>query len=141
MIALAWRNLRHRPGGFVATFLTAWLGSALLMAFGSLVDTAGGSDSDSLTTTAYVGGGWCLVIVAFAVTSTLSLAVRRRAEQMTLLHRLGATRPQLRRMIVGEAVVIALVSSAVAVPVGLALGRLLLHLMRDAGQVAASVPG
>ena len=40
MIAVALRNLRHRPGGFVATFLSAFLGATLLMAFASLIDTA-----------------------------------------------------------------------------------------------------
>ena len=142
MIAVALRNLRHRPGGFVATFLSAFLGAALIMAFASLLDTAAGADAasnESLTTTASVGGGWCLIIVAFAVTSTLSLAVRQRADQVALLRRVGATGPQLRRMMVGEAVVVALLASAVAVPVGLGLGRVLLDLMRNTGQVAESV--
>jgi putative ABC transport system permease protein len=142
MIAVALRNLRHRPGAFVATFLSAFLGATLLMAFASLLDTAAGADdasAESLSTTASVAGGWCLVIVVFAVTSTLSLAVTRRAEQTALLRRVGATGPQLRRMIVGEAAAIALLASAVAVPVGLVLGRLLLALLQDTGQVAAGV--
>jgi putative ABC transport system permease protein len=142
MIAVALRNLRHRPGGFVATFLSAALGAALLMAFASLLDTAAAADAtsaDSLSTTASVGGGWCLIIVAFAVTSTLSLAVRQRADQILLLHRVGATRRQLRRMIVGEAAVVAVVASAVAVPTGFVLGRVLLGLLRDTGQAATSV--
>ncbi|MET0496476.1 MAG: ABC transporter permease [Actinoplanes sp.] len=143
MIAVALRNLRHRPGGFVATFLSAFLGAALLMAFASLLDTAAATgdtaSGESLGTTAGVGGGWCLIIVAFAVTSTLSLAVRRRAEQVTLLRRIGATGPQLRRMIVGEAAAVALLASAVAVPAGLALGRVLLTLMQNTGQVAEPV--
>ncbi|MFC7534864.1 FtsX-like permease family protein [Actinoplanes sp. GCM10030250] len=142
MIAVALRNLRHRPGGFVATFLSSFLGAALLMGFASLIDTAAGADAagrESLTTTASVGGGWCLVIVAFAVTSTLSLAVRRRADQVALLRRIGATGPQLRRMIVGEAAAVALLASALAVPAGLLLGRVLLGLLQDTGQVAESV--
>jgi putative ABC transport system permease protein len=144
MIAVALRNLWHRPGGFVATFLSAFLGATLLMTFASMLDTAAGpgvdaASSESLSTTAGVAGGWCLVIVVFAVTSTLSLAVRQRAEQTALLRRVGATGPQLRRMIVGEAAAVALVASAVAVPFGLVLGRLLLTLMRDTGQVAAGV--
>jgi len=105
MIAVALRNLRHRPGGFVATFLSAFLGAALIMAFASLLDTASGADAasnESLVTTAGVGGGWCLVIVAFAVTSTLTLAVRQREQQFALLRSVGATGPQLRRMIVGD---------------------------------------
>ena len=142
MIAVALRNLRHRPGGFAATFLSAFLGATLLMAFGALFDTAAGADAgsgESLTTTASVGGGWCLVIVAFAVTSTLSLAVRQRADQVALLRRIGATGPQLRRMIVGEAALVAMVASAAAVPAGLALGRVLVGLLRNTGQVAETV--
>lgn len=142
MIGVALRGLRHRPGDFIATFLSAFLGALLLMTFASLLDTSAGADAasaESLSTTAAVAGGWCLVIVIFAVTSTLSLAVRRRAEQTALLRRLGATGPQLRRMIVGEAAAVALVAAAVAVPVALFLGRLLLTLMQDTGQVAAGV--
>ncbi len=142
MIAVALRSLRHRPGGFVATFLSALLGAILLMTFAAMVDTAADADAasaESLTTTAAVAGGWCLIIVIFAVASTLSLAVRRRGEQTALLRRLGATGPQLRRMIVGEAVAVALAASALAVPVALGLGRLLLSLMQDTGQVAADV--
>ncbi|MBM2614646.1 ABC transporter permease [Actinoplanes sp. LDG1-06] len=143
MIAVALRNLRHRPGGFVATFLSAFLGAALIMAFASLIDTASGvsaaDGNESLVTTASVGGGWCLVIVAFAVTSTLTLAVRQRSEQIALLRRAGATGPQLRRMVVGEAVTVAVVASAVAVPVGWLLGRVLVSLLQDTGQVAETV--
>jgi putative ABC transport system permease protein len=142
MIITALRNLRHRPGGFVSTFLSAFLGATLLMAFASLFDTAAGADSassESLTTTGGVGGGWCLVIVAFAVTSTLTLAIRQRFEQIQLLRRIGATGPQLRRMIVGEAVMVALIASAVAVPAGLLLGRVLVNLLQNTGQVAESV--
>jgi putative ABC transport system permease protein len=142
MIAVALRNLRHRPGGFIATFLSAFLGATLLMAFASLIDTAADADaasSESLTTTAGVAGGWCLIIVAFAVTSTLSLAVRRRAEQIALLRRVGATGPQLRRMIVGEAAVVAVLASAVAVPAGALLGGALVELLQNTGQVAEQV--
>ncbi|GAB2621996.1 transporter [Paractinoplanes abujensis] len=143
MIAVALRNLRHRPGGFVATFLTAFLGAALIMAFASLLDTASGvptaDGNESLVTTAMVGGGWCLVIVAFAVTSTLSLAVRQRSEQIALLRRAGATGPQIRRMVVGEALAVALLASAVAVPAGWLLGRLLVSLLKDTGQVVPAV--
>lgn len=143
MIATAVRNLRHRPGGFVSTFLSSFLGATLLMAFASLIDTAADVDAaggnESLVATASVGGGWCLVIVAFAVTSTLTLAIRQRFEQIQVLRRIGATRTQLRRMIVGEAAVVALVASAVAVPAGLLLGRVLVDLLRNTGQVASSV--
>jgi len=112
------------------------------MAFASLLDTARSADAASTTsldTTATVGGGWCLVIVVFAVASTLSLAVRQRADQITLLHRVGATRRQLRRMIVGEAAAVALIASTIAIPAGLILGRVLLQLLHNTGQAAESV--
>ncbi|MCO8270499.1 ABC transporter permease [Actinoplanes sp. TRM 88003] len=142
MIAVALRNLRHRPGGFIATFLSAFLGAALIMAFASLIDTATGVDAasnESLVTTAGVGGGWCLVIVAFAVTSTLTLAVRQRDQQIALLRSVGATGPQVRRMIVGEALLVALLAAAVAVPVGWLLGRVLVKLLHNTGQVASTI--
>ncbi|WP_238012491.1 FtsX-like permease family protein [Dactylosporangium sp. AC04546] len=141
MIGVALRNLRHRPGGFIATFLSAFLGATLLMGFASLIDTAAGTDADSaesLVTTAGVGGGWCLVIVVFAVSSTLGLSVRQRAEQITALHRIGATPPQLRRMILGEAAAVSLIAAAAAVPLGLVIGRVLLNLLQNTGQVAES---
>ena len=144
MIAVALRNLRHRPGGFLATFLTALLGASLLMGFASLLDTAATADAvsgESLSATASIGGGWCLLIVAFAVTSTLSLSVRRREEQIALLRRIGATDAQLRRMIVGEAAAVAVVAATAAVPVGFALGRVLLALLKNTGQVADGVAG
>ena len=49
-----------------------------------------------------VAGGWCLLIVAFAVASTLTLAVRQRDREMALLRSVGATPGQVRRMIVGR---------------------------------------
>jgi putative ABC transport system permease protein len=132
MITVALRNLRHRPGGFLATFLSAFLGAALLMAFGSLLDT--GPSDDDLVTVAGVGGGWCLIIVAFAVTSTLSLTLRERGPQLALLRRAGATESQLRRMVIGESAVVALIAAVAASPAGYGLGRLLFALLRDTGQ-------
>ena len=76
-------GLRHRTGAFVATFLSAAFGAAILMTFASLLDTAGAAGVDDrsvegLVTTASVAGGWCLLIVVFAVGSTMTLSVRQR---------------------------------------------------------------
>ena len=144
MTRLALSGLRHRTGAFVATFLSAALGAAILMTFTSMIDTAAApgvdaTSAESLTTTASVAGGWCLLIVVFAVSSTMTLSVRQRAPEMTVLRRAGATGAQLRRMIVGEAVLIALAAAVLAVPLGLVLGRVLLGLLQDTGQVARSI--
>ena len=45
MTRLALSGLRHRAGAFVATFLSAAFGAAILMTFASLLDTAGGPGS------------------------------------------------------------------------------------------------
>lgn len=143
MTRLAFSGLRHRTGAFVATFLSAALGAAILMTFAALLDTAAGTTDtasrEGLITMASVAGGWCLLIVVFAVSSTMSLSVRQRELEIGVLHRAGATPGQLTRMIIGEAVLVAVVAAAVAVPIGLVLGRVLLRLLADTGQVAASV--
>jgi putative ABC transport system permease protein len=144
MTRLALSGLRHRTGAFVATFLSSALGAAILMTFAAMTDTAGGAGMDaasqeSLVTMTGVAGGWCLLIVVFAVSSTMSLSVRQRSREMGVLRNAGATPGQIRRMIIGEAMVVALAAAAVAVPIGLFLGRILLRLLQDTGQVADSV--
>ena len=144
MTRLALTGLRHRTGAFVATFLSAALGAAILMTFASLIDTAGGpgvnaTSEEGLITTASVAGGWCLLIVVFAVSSTMSLSVRQRALEMGVLRNTGATGAQIRRMIAGEAVLVSLAAAVLAVPAGLVLGRVLLGLLQDTGQVARSI--
>lgn len=144
MFALALRSLRYRTGGFVASFLALFLGAFILMTFASMLDTgfAPGLDDDSaatLVTVSGVVGGWGLIIVAFAVGSTLTLLVRQRAREMALLRGIGATPAQTSRMIVGEAAVVAVVAGLVAVTPALFAGELLLDLLVDTGQVAAGV--
>src|SRR5690242_7351779 len=121
MFALALRSLRYRVGAFAASFLNVFLGAAILMAFASLFDTAGGAgvstvDRKSMTTMAWVIGGWGALIVAFGVAATLSLAVRQRATEMALLKSLGATPGQIGRLVVGEAAVVSAVAAVAAIP-------------------------
>jgi putative ABC transport system permease protein len=143
-LRLALAQVRRRPAGFLAAFLATWLGATILMGFASLLDVAAGDGVDdvsagSLGTIASVAGGWCLVIVVFAVASTLTLTVSRRAEELALLKHLGATPRQLRRLVTGEALVVALAAGTVALLPGMLLGRLLLRLLQDTGQVAAGI--
>ncbi|GIF51903.1 putative ABC transport system permease protein [Asanoa ferruginea] len=143
MVTLALRTLRHRTGGFLATFAATFLGATILMAFASLLDTAAAgvdpATRETLTLMASVAGGWCLVIVAFAVASTLTLAARQRDREMALLRSIGATPAQVGRMIVVEAAVVAFVAAVVAIPAGYGLGRLLFRLLVETEQVAAGV--
>ncbi|MFB6934882.1 FtsX-like permease family protein [Streptomyces sp. HUAS 31] len=145
MFMLSLRSIRHRPGRFLATLLSAFLGAAIIMTFNSMHDTAAqdGVDSTSaetLSTAAGVVGGYGTLLVFFAVASTLTVNVRQRTAELELLRCSGATPAQLKRMVVGEAVVVALVGAALAIGPAMLGGRALLDLFQDSGQVAGSVP-
>ncbi|GHH00983.1 transporter [Streptomyces lanatus] len=142
---LAMRSIRHRPGRFLATLLSAFLGAAIIMTFNSMHDTAGqqgvdSTSSETLSTAAGVVGGYGTLLVFFAVASTLTVNVRQRAAELELLRCSGATPAQLKRMVVGEAVVVALVGAAMAIGPAMLGGRALLEMFQDSGQVAESVP-
>ncbi|MEV5909130.1 FtsX-like permease family protein [Streptomyces chartreusis] len=145
MFMLSLRSIRHRPGRFLATLLSAFLGAAIIMTFNSMHDTAAqdGVDptsAETLSTAAGVVDGYGTLLVFFAVASTLTVNVRQRAAELELLRCSGATPAQLKRMVVGEAVVVALVGAALAIGPAMLGGRALLDLFQDSGQVAGSVP-
>ncbi|MET9497085.1 FtsX-like permease family protein [Streptomyces sp. NPDC006552] len=144
MLGLAARSVRQRPGRFLATLLSAFLGAAIIMTFNSLHDTAAANPADqagtdTLTTAANVVGGYGTLLVFFAIASTLTVTVHQRAEEMRLLRSTGATPGQLARMVVGEAVVVALAGVLLAVGPAVLGGTVLLDVFKDSGQVAAAV--
>ncbi|MFF5105408.1 FtsX-like permease family protein [Streptomyces sp. NPDC000134] len=144
MLVLALRSVRHRPGRFLATLLSAFLGAAVVMMFTSMHDTAAGDGVDrvsaqTLGTAAGVVGGYGTLLVFFAVASTLTVAVRQRAAELELLRCSGATPGQLGRMVVGEAVAVALAGTVLAVGPAMLGGRALLGVFQDSGQVADGV--
>ncbi|WP_028798701.1 ABC transporter permease [Streptomyces sp. 142MFCol3.1] len=144
MFALALCSLRKRPARCTATLLSAFLGAAIVMTFNSMHDTAGRAGVDrvsaeSLSTAASVVGGYGTLLVFFAVASTLTVNVRQRRSEMELLRCSGATPAQIGRMVVGEAVVIALVGAVLAIGPAMLGGRALLGVFQDSGQVARSV--
>jgi putative ABC transport system permease protein len=140
MFGLALRTVRHRPGRFVATFLTTLLGACIVMTFASLLDTAlqSGVDESSRTTllmTSGVVGGWGFALVAIAVVSTLTLLVRQRKAELTMLKNIGATPVQLRRMIITEAALVAMVSVILAIAPATFLSGLLINRLHDTHQI------
>lgn len=144
MFSLAVRSVRQRPGRFVATLLSAFLGAAIIMTFSSLLDTAAapGVDevsSESMSVSASVVGGYGSLLVFFAIASTLTVNVRQRGEEIHLLRCTGATPAQIRRMVVGEAAVVGLVGALLAVGPAVLGGRALVSLFKESGQVAGQV--
>lgn len=144
MFSLALRSVWQRPGRFTATLLSAFLGAAIIMTFNSLHDTAAAPGVDdvsaeSLTTAAAVVGGYGTLLVFFAIASTLTVNVRQRGAEIELLRNSGATPAQIKRMVVGESVVVALVGTLLAIGPAMLGGRALLSMFQDTGQVAESV--
>ncbi|MER7054022.1 MULTISPECIES: ABC transporter permease [unclassified Streptomyces] len=144
MFVLALRSIRRRPGRFLATLLSAFLGAAITMMFNSMHDVAGqdGVDpvsSNTLGTAAGVVGGYGTLLVFFAVASTLTVNVRQRTAEMELLRCSGATPAQIGRMVVGEAVAVAVAGAGLAIGPAMLGGRALLDMFQDGGQVARSV--
>jgi putative ABC transport system permease protein len=144
MFQLALATVRRRPAGVAAMFVSMFLGAIVLMAFASLLDVATAarvpsSDKDTLFTMATVVGGWGLMIVVFAVASTLGITVRQRAAEMALLRSIGATPRQTRRLLVGETLVVAVVAALAAIVPAFAAGRLLFELVQNSGQVSDGI--
>ncbi|WP_129842003.1 FtsX-like permease family protein [Streptomyces sp. RFCAC02] len=144
MLALALRSVRRRPGRLLATLLSAVLGSTITMTFSSLHDTAAADgvddvSADSLVTAASVVGGYGLLLVFCAVASTLTVNVRQRETEMATLRSTGATPAQIRRLVVGEAIAVALAGTLVAIAPAVLGGRALLDAFRRNGQVADGV--
>ncbi|OEJ25770.1 transporter [Streptomyces agglomeratus] len=144
MFTLAMSSVRQRPGRFVATLLSAFLGAVIIMTFNSLHDTAGARGVDdvsaeSMSTAATVVGGYGSLLVFFAVASTLTVNVRQRGGEIGLLRSTGATPAQIKRMVVGEAAVVGLVGALLAIAPAMLAGRGLLAMFQESGQVAGSV--
>ncbi|MFJ3223089.1 FtsX-like permease family protein [Streptomyces sp. NPDC086783] len=144
MFTLALRSVRRRPGRFTATLLSAFLGAVVVMTFNSLHDTAArpGVDTESassLSTAASVVGGYGTLLVFFSVASTLTVNVRMRGAELELLRCSGATPAQITRMVVGEAVAVALLGFLLAIGPATLGGRALFDVFQDSGQVARSV--
>ncbi|MEU5331497.1 FtsX-like permease family protein [Streptomyces parvus] len=144
MFELAFRSVLQRPGRFVGTLLSAFLGATITMMFNSMHDTAAGSGVDDqsaelLTITGAAVGGYGTLLVFFAVASALTVNVRQRDEEIRLLRCTGATPAQIKRMVVGEAVLVAVIATLLALAPAMLGGRALLGQFQDNGQVAKAV--
>jgi putative ABC transport system permease protein len=81
-----------------------------------------------------------IVISVLGIVNTLGLSVMERAREVGLLRAVGLTRPQLRRMVTLEAVIVALLGAALGVLLGVALGWSLASLLRDSGVDLVRIP-
>ncbi|REJ05708.1 ABC transporter permease [Microbacterium bovistercoris] len=142
MPALAFRSvLRHRAST-LATGVIAVIGTAMVVAMAALLATGltAGERSEFLTLFPMIVGGWIVVIVVFAMASTVGVTLEGRTDEFTGLRLIGAEPGQIRRLIVFET---ALVSIAAAVPgaaLGVLLGGAAMAGIRAGGVVDPSTP-
>ena len=80
-----------------------------------------------------VFGGVAVVVGAFTIYNTLSITVAQRSRELALLRALGATRRQVLRSVVIEALAIGTIASAIGVAAGLGLAKLLNSVFASAG--------
>ncbi|WP_110182982.1 ABC transporter permease [Nocardioides solisilvae] len=84
--------------------------------------------------------GLALLIAVLGIVNTLALSVIERTREVGLLRAIGLGRPQLRRMITLESVVIAALGSLLGVVLGVGFGAALMRTLRDEGLEVLSIP-
>ncbi|MFD0901853.1 FtsX-like permease family protein [Actinomadura sediminis] len=93
------------------------------------------SEGEDLIPLAAAFGGLSAMVTVFGVAATLGLSIRRRARETALLRAVGATPGQVRRLVVGETMLLAVVATGLACLPGPYVGRWLLAAFADAGAV------
>ncbi|WP_327584857.1 FtsX-like permease family protein [Nonomuraea sp. NBC_00507] len=84
--------------------------------------------------------GLAILISLLGIANTLSLSVHERTRESALLRALGLTRPQLRRMLFIEALVLGLIGALVGVVLGGVFGWAAVMAMLDGAVLSVPVP-
>lgn len=144
MFGLSMRSLRHRRTAFASSFCSVLLATALIGSFATLVETAsadgvGSADRQTLITMGAVVGSWGALIALFSLVSTIGIAVRQRAIEVGLLRTIGATPRQVRRLVRGETLVVALVAAVLGACAAWFGGSGLLAMLRSGDLIGTDV--
>jgi putative ABC transport system permease protein len=84
--------------------------------------------------------GLALVIALIGIANTLALSIHERTHELGLLRAVGMTRRQLRGVVRGESVVIALLGTVEGLVVGVLLGWAVVTALKSQGVTRLSVP-
>jgi putative ABC transport system permease protein len=153
MGSLSWATFRERWTLFVGAAVTVCLGVALvqsalltLISLAVLPVPAGlgvaerARFADGAETAIALSGitmGFATFLAVFIVGSTFAFTVAQRRADLALLRLVGAGRRQMRRLLMGEAVLLGVIGTAAGVPVGLAAMRFQSGLLATMGLVPA----
>jgi putative ABC transport system permease protein len=143
MLGLALTTLRGRKGTFVASFIVLFLGTAIVMACGGImesgINSADPRAGKMLIPLSGVFGGIAVMVAVFVVASTLGLSIQMRLRELALLRAIGTTPLQLRRLIMGETLLVALLATAFGYLPGRLFGEWLLAQIASTGGVPESL--
>ena len=98
------------------------------------------SQVDRLLNMIYALLGLAIVIAVLGIVNTLALSVIERTREVGLLRAIGTTRPQLRRMVTLESVIIAVLGSVLGVGLGVAFGTALQRSLAGSGLTHLVLP-
>ena len=81
-----------------------------------------------------------VIIALFGITNTLSLSIYERTREIGLLRAVGMTRPQTRRMIRWESIMVAVIGAILGIVVGLFFGIVVTAALKPQGINVLSIP-
>ncbi|WP_316522795.1 ABC transporter permease [Kitasatospora brasiliensis] len=137
LLPIAALSLRRRWLAFVGSFVALALGVAVMSAAGVLLNTTMGEDSlpgaPSLHKLVSFMAAMAGFVSVFVVSSTFAFAVAQRRQETAMLRAVGATPRQVRSLILGEALVVALAAAVSGCAIGLAVAPVIASWLVDQG--------
>lgn len=140
MLQLAWYTFRDRWQVFAGAIVTVCFGvalvqSSLLTLISAAIPTIPAGLTPEEVSALREGYGMALTLLGmqlglatfvavFIVSSTFAFAVAQRRQELALVRLIGAARGQVRKLLVGEAILLGLVGSTLGVVLGLPAMRL-----------------
>lgn len=157
MMGLSRAGLAERWPLFVGAFVSVTLGVALVQSSLLLLISAATMDpppglsaaaglefSDSIAAVVSMLGivlGIATFLAGFVISSTFAFTVVQRRRDLALLRLVGGSRGQLRRLLLGEALLLGALGAAVGVPAGLVVMSAQERLLRTLGFVPEGFHG
>ncbi|MEU8241117.1 FtsX-like permease family protein [Actinoplanes missouriensis] len=154
---MSWAGFRQRWALFTGAVLTVSLGVALVQSSLLLLITAATAgppadaspvarmrfDAQTEASVALLGVtlGFAALLAVFIISSTFAFTVEQRRRELALLRLVGAVRGQLRRLLLGEAVLLGLLGAAAGIPAGVAVMAVQTWLLRSLGFVPVGFTG